>query len=95
MAVKKAPTKKVVANKKPAKKKPSSKQPVGSSSKKNQVTSNIPSLIPPKGDPEKRPSRTEPTVSWKNAFYERRMTTPQSIKSFNEKHFGKTTKKKK
>lgn len=76
------------------KKKPSSKQPVSSSSKKNQVTSNIPSLIPPKGISEKRPSRTEPTVSWKNAFYERRMTTP-ALKAKGKTYFKESPKKKK
>jgi hypothetical protein len=77
-------------------KKPASKQPIPPNKKaKNMVTSNIPSLITPKGKPEKRPSRTEPTTSFVSAFGSRRMMTPQSIKSFNAKYYGPQTKKKK
>ena len=77
-------------------KKPSSKQPIPPNKKaKNMVTSNIPSLITPKGKSEKRPSRTEPTMSWVNTFYERRMTTPQTLKSNIAKYHAARTKKKK
>jgi hypothetical protein len=77
-------------------KKPSSKQPIPPNKKaKNMVTSNIPSLITPKGKPEKRPSRTEPTRSFVSAFGSRRMMTPQSIKSNVDRYDSARTKKKK
>lgn len=78
-----------------AAKKPAAKQPIPPNKKaKNMVTSNIPSLIPPKSKPEKT-RRTEPTRSYESAMGNRRMQTPQAIKSFSDKHFGPSTKKKK
>ena len=77
-------------------KKPSSKQPIPPNKKaKNMVTSNIPSLITPKGKPEKRPSRTEPTMSFVSAFGTRRQVTPQTLKSNIAKYDTARTKKKK
>lgn len=59
------------------------------------VTSNIPSLITPKDKPEKRPSRTEPTMSFVSAFGNRRQVTPQTLKSNIAKYDASRTKKKK
>lgn len=79
-----------------ATKKPTSKQPISPNKKaKNRVTSNIPSLIPAKGRPEKRASRTAPTRSFVSAFGDRRMMTPQSIKSNVDRYDAARTKKKK
>jgi hypothetical protein len=77
------------------KKTPAKKPPVPSASKKNKVTSNIPSLIPPKGKPEKRPSRTEPVRSFMSQFGSRRVMPTRELKEFNDRYFPSPTKKKK